>query len=156
MGREGEGESEPVKLGENPRGSWADLGVGRRFEQGGLGCFSQHPPGHRHAGDKHDQGGGNRVEDSRGGEGDANDVVASRKSDIAADGPDGSPAEADRFGDGLEVLSMQFKRGRFSGKLAPASHGDADGGAGHGGGIVGPIANKENLLPRRFEFLHLG
>ena len=95
------------------------------------------------------------MEDARGGQADAENVVARRKSDVAADGSHRGPAEGNGLRDDAQVLSVEFQSGRLAGQLAARTHGDARRGGGHGRGVVDAVANEEDLASGRAQFFHL-
>ena len=106
---EGRGKDEALdarKIPDPTRGQGL-LGCGG-FLQRRVGSLAQHTPSDGEARDEHNEGGGDRMEDARGSQADAENIVARRKSDVAADGSHRGTAQGNGLRDDAQVLSIEF------------------------------------------------
>jgi hypothetical protein len=104
---------------------------------------------HEGRGQGHRGGGDDRVKEAEGGQRDRRDVVPERPCEVAADGAEGGACEANRVGDGFEIIAEQDHIGGADRHVGPGAEGEPEVGGGQRRAVVDAVADHCHPVPAR-------
>ncbi len=101
------------------------------------------------------KGGEQRVEETEGGEADADAVDDKSADEILQDGATATAGGVEGVDELGEIAANKDNVGAFSGHVGARAHGDPDGGLHQGGSIVDTVANHGDFVAFLGELLHV-